>query len=144
MAANVPYWCVPGTGVSVYAATAVAANLFLVPDATVTKGAKIPVTSSTILTTKGVSRTAIAAGTYGTTFNEPGSTVVVKASGTITRGDIVFVDTSAGKEGRAKTYVNFATNGVVTLVGVADFSAASVADGDLCSILLTVATPKTA
>lgn len=141
MAGNSPSWKTEASGISVYAATAVAANLFLVPDATVTKGAKVPVTSSTILVHKGVSRSAIAAGTYGTTFNEPGSTVVVKASGTVAKGDIVWLDTAAGKEGRAKTYTNFATNSVATIVGVAESGGV---DGDLIEVLLTVATMKTA
>jgi hypothetical protein len=141
MAGNSPSWKVDNAGITVFAVSAVAANLFLVPDATATKGAKIPVTASTPFMHKGVSRTAIAAGTYGTTYFEPGSTVVVKASGSVTKGDQLFVDTPSTKEGRAKTYVNFATNGVALLCGIAETTGV---DGDLIEVLLTVPSAKTA
>jgi hypothetical protein len=143
MAGNSPSWKTHDSGLTVYNGTGstLAANLFVLPDASYAKGAKSVATSAAPTSHKGVLRSSLATGTYGTTYGQPGETVVVKGSGTITKGDQLFLDSASGKEGRVKKYTNFATDGAVLLVAVAE---SACADGELCEALVTVATIKTA
>lgn len=142
MAGNAPPFRLD-EGTTVYNGTgsALGANLVLVPDSGSAYGAKIPgaASTATIFAIKGVSTSAIAAATYGTAH--PEGLLPIKASGNIAKGDLVFVDGTAGKEGRVKKYTNFAGDGVVMIMGVAETAGA---DGEIVSVLVTSPYVKTA
>lgn len=128
---NAPAWKLAGPGLTVQNATGatIAANLFLVADATADNGARVPAAASTVLAFKGVSQSAITNGSWGTVFGNHGDVVEVRASGTVARGDTVAVDTTATKEGRGRTY----TTGAAMIAGIAETGGV---DGDLIQVYL--------
>lgn len=140
---NVPTWDVANwkTG---YAPAAVAANIAVVADSTADRGVKTPANgaNNTVKNFKGVSQKAVAAGEYGSFARSAGDRVVMKANGAITRGDTVFLSTAdAAKEGFAKKYTDFATDGAVFILGQAETTAA---DGEYLEVTLAGLYVKTA
>ncbi len=101
-------------------------NLFVVGDASVAvdNSVKIPATSAAIVTTKGALIKVINAGEYGEVARR--GVVLIKASGNITRGADLMIDTAAGKEGRVKV-----ASGTGMVIGVAQTVGA---DGDLVEV----------
>jgi hypothetical protein len=61
--------------------------------------------------------------------SKPGDTAVCTASGAVTRGDTVLLQTSAGNMGKVSTY----TTGTAQIVGIARTSAA---DGETLEVWL--------
>lgn len=139
---NVPTWDV-GCWKTGYANAAVAANIGLVGDA-YDRGVKTPANgaNTTMVNFKGVAKEGAAAGEYVALARTPGDRVVMKANGAITKNDTVFLTSAdAAKEGFVKKYTNFAGDGVVFIVGVAETTAA---DGELVEVMLQGLYLKTA
>lgn len=111
----------------------ISANLVLVADSGADRAVKVPATSAVVRDFAGVSFRDIAAGADGEILVCEGDTAVCKASGAITRGDRVYVDTASGKEGYVKKYTDFRTDGAQLIVGVAKTTAA---DGELLEVEL--------
>lgn len=145
---NVPRKIVLGSVSKANYSTAIARGLAVVPDSTNDNGVKVPANGAdnTLFGIAGIVCEDIALGTstapkYGR-IAQPGDTVPMLANGAITKGDLLFITTTtAGKEGRVKTYVNFATNGAVLMVGFANTTAA---DGEYVEVQLTGFYVKTA
>lgn len=135
---NVPSWDVASWKYG-YNAAAVSANICLVADSSADRGVKTPANgaNNTVTTFKGVAIKNAAAGEGVSLARTPGDRVVCKANGAITRGDRVFLSTAdAGKEGFVKKYTDFATDGAVLQIGVAETTAA---DSELVEVTLTAA-----
>lgn len=141
MAQNVPTWQVPPGGYgSVFnaGATDIPANLCLVPDSAGDRAAKVPTAGTIPLSFGGVTVRAIKASAnlsagaqqVGDVACSTGDIAVCTASGSITRGDVVYIDSTAGKLGYVKTY---AGSGAQMIVGIAQMTAI---DSDLVEVRL--------
>lgn len=127
---NVPQWHVSnykparnGTG------STIPAHTCLVASASGDRYVKVPATSATVRDFAGVSPRAIADGEVGDVALAAGDVAVIKASGSVTKGDRVYMDTASGKEGWAKTY----SSGTYFQIGIALHDAA---DGELLEVRL--------
>jgi hypothetical protein len=139
----VPAWSVPQYR-SLLTTAAVPANIACVVDSATARSAKRPANgaNTTIVNFAGITRKASTAGQAAELAATPGDIAVATADGAIAIGDKVFVQSNdAGKEGYLKKYTNFATDGVVLLVGTA---LSVAADSELFEVLIEGAVIKTA
>lgn len=133
---NVPQWQVDcyhsalNNGVA-----AIGANLALVPDSSADRAAKLPATDSVPDGFAGIVFTSIGAGKIGKVATEAGEVAVLKASGAVTKGDRIYLDTATGKEGCGAKYTGFGTNGRKLILGTALTTAA---DGELFELRISV------
>jgi len=121
-----PSWNVSSyvNGRNASTSVAIAANLLLVPDSSADRCVKVPATSATITNFSGVAFESIAASGEGNLVRRSGDVAVVKASGTIVKGDRIIIDTASGKEGWGLAW----TSGTKVMVG---YALTAAADGEL-------------
>lgn len=94
------------------AVTAIGACLALVPDSTTVRGVKLPATDAVLTDFAGMSIRTIAASSDGEAIAIEGDIAIATASGTIAKGDRVFIDTATGNEGQLKAYTTFGAAGM--------------------------------
>lgn len=115
------------------AGAALGANLVLVPDATAERAARLPTAGEVIKEIVGVTFRAVPTLADGDVVALAGDVARCTAYGTISKGDRVYVSSTAAHLGQVAKYTGSVTNGAQFILGVAQHDAA---DGSAVSVRL--------
>ena len=116
-----------------YGVLAIGANLVLVPDTTVPRGARVPTLGEVVKEIVGVTFRAVPAAGEGDVVGIPGDIAIATANGAIAKGDRVYVTTTSGHLGQVKKFTGTKTDGAQFIVGIAQDD---TSDGSLVQVRL--------